>query len=376
MKAAILLYSKQTIIQSAGDPDVYGGNADVVICFGAKSDLSVSETYEMLREKFVSAEIITCSTAGNIFGVTVTDENMSVMAIKFSEGSVITHAVVLGHYPSTLDAGKALAEKFASENLTSLLLFSDGTFVNGSELAGAFRSEQYPVSGGLAGDGSHFLSTLAGLNGNAQEGLIVGVGLQGSKLRIGHGTCGGWEQFGLERTITASTGNELFEIDNKSALDLYKRYLGNCADELPASALLFPLAVKLSETDEVVVRTILSINEERRSMTFAGDVPVGAKVRFMKGNFDKITNAAAEAARQTTSASRKPALALLVSCVGRREILRSRTEEELEAVQEVLGTDTLLAGFYSYGELSPVSGGASCQLHNQTMTITTFSEDE
>ena len=51
-----------------------------------------------------------------------------------------------------------------------------------------------------------------------------------------------------------------------------------------------------------------------------------------------------------------------------------RTEEETEAVREVLGDDATIAGFYSYGELGPFSQGEACRLHNQTMTITVFSE--
>jgi hypothetical protein len=96
----------------------------------------------------------------------------------------------------------------------------------------------------------------------------------------------------------------------------------------------------------------------------------------MKGNFDKITAAAASAAQQSKTGTRPPKLALLISCVGRKLILETRTEEELEAVAEVFGKSTLLTGFYSYGELSPNLKGSKCQLHNQTMTITTFDENE
>jgi hypothetical protein len=42
--------------------------------------------------------------------------------------------------------------------------------------------------------------------------------------------------------------------------------------------------------------------------------------------------------------------------------------------KEYLATNTAIAGFYSYGELSPFNPGSNCELHNQTMTITTFTE--
>ena len=112
-------------------------------------------------------------------------------------------------------------------------------------------------------------------------------------------------------------------------------------------------------------------------MTFAGDIPKGAKVRFMRANFDKLTSAASDAAIQTQIVNATPpAFALLISCVGRKMILSSRTEEEVDAVDEIFKHKTLLSGFYSYGEISPLLKGQGCQLHNQTMTITTFDEAE
>jgi hypothetical protein len=67
-------------------------------------------------------------------------------------------------------------------------------------------------------------------------------------------------------------------------------------------------------------------------------------------------------------------LALLISCVGRKLVLRQRVEEEVEAVRDVVGRDAVMTGFYSYGEIAPFSASARCELHNQTMTITTLSE--
>lgn len=182
--------------------------------------------------------------------------------------------------------------------------------------------------------------------------------------------------FGPEKTVTGSKGNQLYGVNGESALDIYKKYLGPYAEELPGSALLFPLSVTLSPEREPVVRTILSIDNESKSMVFAGDVPEGSKVRFMKANFDKLIDAASMAAQQTISAAQNlnPTFALLVSCVGRKLILESRVEEEVEAVQEVLGSRTLMSGFYSYGEISPFLQNTACELHNQTMTITTFYE--
>jgi len=111
-------------------------------------------------------------------------------------------------------------------------------------------------------------------------------------------------------------------------------------------------------------------------MTFAGDIPEGAYAKLMRANFDRLIDGAYGAAEKTLKPDSTPQLAILVSCVGRRLVLGQRIEEEVEAVEEVLGSKTTLAGFYSYGEICPLQDEVDCTLHNQTMTITTFNEHE
>ena len=136
------------------------------------------------------------------------------------------------------------------------------------------------------------------------------------------------------------------------------------------------ISIKLNNDSESVVRTILSINNETKSMVFAGDVPEGSKVRFMKANFDKLVDAASDAAENSLVGikSQQPKLAILISCVGRKIILSKRVDEEVEAVIDILGNDVVTTGFYSYGEISPLNINGKCEVHNQTMTITTFDE--
>ena len=148
------------------------------------------------------------------------------------------------------------------------------------------------------------------------------------------------------------------------------------AAELPGSALLFPLGMKFDEDSDTIVRTVLAVDEEAGSMTFAGDIPEGAHVRLMKADFDKLIDGANLAAEHTThgGGGEGDKLAVLISCVGRKLTLGQRIDEEVEAVQEVLGDGATITGFYSYGEISPVVESSVCELHNQTMTITTFAE--
>ena len=380
MKTAIFSYNRQ---QWKGHPnnDVPDKEkVQLVLGFGNKQILATEDIYAKLHSEYPAAEIALCSTAGEIFDSNVVDDSVSVTAIEFEKTCIRSASVNIAHYQgSSFDAGLDLVNTLmTTENLAYVLVLSDGSKVNGSELVKGINSKIHPhipVTGGLAGDGANFKSTLVGLNEHPKDGQIIAIGFYGKDLIVSHGSMGGWESFGPKRTVTRSTGNQVFEMNNNYALDLYKKYLGAYADELPGSALLFPLSVNLVENEEPIVRTILSIDESTKSMLFAGDVPEGSNVRFMKANFDKLVDAASGAASQAfAKLGKDPKLALLISCVGRKIILDTRVEEEVEAVRDVFGDKTLITGFYSYGEISPFSLQAQCQLHNQTMTITTFDE--
>jgi hypothetical protein len=349
----------------------------LVLVFGHKKLLQ-GKLYENIKTKFQNSSILITSTAGEIFQNEVVDNSIVVVAIQFEKTSIETSVVNIKDFTNSNEAGNHLISQLPKEKLSHVLVFSDGSLVNGSELVKGMENslpENVMITGGLAGDGSNFHSTLVGINEVPIEGRIVAIGFYGDHIHISHGSQGGWEAFGLEKTITKSKNNVLFEIDGKNALDLYKKYLDTEVDNLPSAALLFPLSLKIPGLTEPVVRTILSINEEEKSMTFAGDVPINSKVRFMKANLDKITEAASSAAMNSLIKDKSsPDFALLISCVGRKLILGERISDEIKAIAEKYNQNTPMAGFYSYGEISPFNKGGACQLHNQTMTITSFYE--
>ncbi|MEZ0609108.1 FIST signal transduction protein [Fibrella sp. WM1] len=365
-------WSTHAISKSATDQA-----AQLVLCFASKELLESPTIYDTVRARFPTAEIALCSTAGEIYHDRVQDDTLVAVAMSFGDTHVRTASVNIGDFATSLDAARQLASLLPADELAYVLILADGALVNGSELVKGLciDDQQILITGGLAGDAAKFQSTLVGLNGPPIAGQVTAIGFYGQKLLVGHGSAGGWTMFGLEKEITRATGNVLYEIDHENALDLYKKYLGPDVEQLPGAALYFPLSVTIPGEDKPVVRTILSIDEAQKSMTFAGDVPVGARVRFMKASFDRLTAAAATAAQQTAlPGGVEPALALLVSCVGRKLIYGPRIDEEVEAVSETLGQQVPLIGFYANGELSPVNEGGSCQLHNQTMTITAFYE--
>lgn len=354
------------------------GNAGLVLYFGGRAVLEDPELYRHLRRNHPDAIIMGCSTAGEIMDTRVTDGTVVATAIQFDNTRLQLAVATVDETADSRSAGQRLAESLDAPGLMHVFVLSDGLHVNGTELVAGLRS-RLPAgvvsTGGLSGDGASFGRTLVGANEPAAERRVAALGFYGERLRVGFGSLGGWDPFGPERLITRSSGNVLYELDGESALTLYKKYLGEHAIGLPATGLLFPLTLRMAEHESPVVRTILGVNEAEQSLTFAGDMPEGAYARLMKANFERLIDGAIGAAHisQSHSAS-PPQLAILISCVGRKLVLKQRIEEEVEGVRDVLGEGTVLTGFYSYGEISPHTPTAKCELHNQTMTITTLSE--
>lgn len=352
--------------------------ANLVLVFGVGS--ATEQGVAQLRAQYPDTPLIGCSTAGEIFGTEVFDDTLSATALSFNSTQVRCECVEIDAFADSRLAGEALAAKVAHEDLRHVLVLSDGLQVNGSELIKGLNGalpESVTTSGGLAGDGDAFENTQIVFGDTMRSGLICCAAFYGKDLVTSCASLGGWDVFGPDRIVTRSEGNVLFELDGRSALELYKEYLGDYANELPGSGLLFPLNVGTEHSGKRVVRTILGVDEQEQSLTFAGDVPEGARAQLMRANFDRLVDGAIGAAthcQQQCSLQTEWQFALLISCVGRRMVLQQRVEEELEGVSEVLGCNTALSGFYSYGELAPFVPGDACELHNQTMTITTFKE--
>lgn len=351
----------------------------LVMLFGASELYERDEPFRVLRDAYPQSCVVGCSTSGEIDGINVVDGSIIGAVARFEHSELQRAHARLTDSTESEAAAEAIAESLARDDLRAVLVLSDGINVNGSKLVTGFNRalpSSVVVTGGLAGDGDRFERTWTLQDGRPTTGLVSAVGLYGDRLYIGHGSRGGWDIFGPERKITRAKDNVLYELDGKPALALYKRYLGERAGELPAAALLFPLSVRASaDAKTSVVRTILSIDEAAQSMTFAGDVPEGSLAQLMRANFDRLITAASDAADQARpdSVGDRDTLAIAISCVGRRLVLRSRTEEELEVALESLPERTTQVGFYSYGEISPFTTGR-CDLHNQTMTLTTIRE--
>ncbi|KPV53964.1 hypothetical protein SE17_06580 [Kouleothrix aurantiaca] len=351
--------------------------AQLVLVFGARAALLHQPALDALRATYPQAQFFGCSTAGEIAGAHIYDDSIAATAIRFGQTAFHIATIALEADDDQVARGAALARLLPPAGLRHVLLLADGLVANTSAILEGMNRHLpagVAVTGGLAADGVAFAETVVLCDGQPRSGCVAALGLYGKHLWIGYGSQGGWDSFGPERLITRSVGNVLYELDGKSALSLYKRYLGEYAHELPAAGLRFPLSLRGPGGQPGLVRTILSVDEQAQSITFAGDMPQGSYARLMKANFDRLLDGAIGAARASMLHGAQPELALLISCVGRKELLMQRIEEEVEGVYETFGQRPVLAGFYSYGEIAPFRNGTGCELHNQTMTITTLAE--
>ncbi len=349
----------------------------IIMLFVSPLFKNKQQLLDELVKLYPKSTIIGCSTAGEISDTKVSDYSVSLTAIQLEKVNHKLEQVAVKSMDHSFDAGAALANKLMDKDLKHVIVFSDGLNVNGADLVSGLQKQlpNISITGGLAGDGADFNETFVIANSKISDKLIVGLGFYGDGLKVGYSSKGGWDSFGMERLVTKSDKNILYELDGLPALKLYKSFLGENAKNLPGSGLLFPLSMRVNENDYPVVRTILGINEEDQSLTFAGNIPKGSYTRLMKANVDRLIGGAAKSAKKAHCATKNDAeLAILISCVGRRLVLKQLVEEEVEVVKDIVGNTPKITGFYSYGEIAPFGKFSPCELHNQTMTITTLTE--
>lgn len=368
-----------TAVTAADLAPFQGMEPHLVLVF-ASLEAMQSLDVQVLRQTLPSAQWVGCSTAGEISQQGVSDGSVVLTALWFERPAFRVASEPIQGMADSVGVGQRLAARLAAPELRHVMVLGQGADINGSGLVEGLTGTLGPdvvVTGGLAGDGGRF----TGAQVLGPEGVsgrnIVAIGFDGPGWHITHGSFGGWQPFGPIRSVTRCDGNVLYELDGERALDIYKRYLGDYAAQLPASGLLFPWSVLGDDQNAMgVTRTILGVNEVDGSLVLAGDVPQGGHLQLMRASVDALVDAA-ESAAQAACATQAPVgdrLAVLVSCIGRKLVMGTRVDEEVEAVGQVMGSGTTVAGFYSNGEISPHHGSFDCKLHNQTMTITLVSE--
>jgi len=354
-------------------------NNPLVLVFANRMLLQDNNVIEDIRAEFPYSHIVYGSTAGEILAESVLENSITITAIEFEKSSfVIKTDNIHNHNNDTVALGKALYSQMPTEGLKHIFVLSEGSFVSGTSLIRGLEHnlpDNIALTGALCGDDVRYEKTLASYNENPKEGEIILIGFYGESLEISFASFGGWLAFGPERVITKAEGSTIYEIDGQPALQLYQKYLGDKSGEFAKSALMYPLNVIAPGKTHAVVRTAVGRDAIAESMTFADAVPQDSHVQLMMISSDGIAQGAQTAANLAMEGREtKPQFALVVSCIGRKLVMGQRVEEEVEFLSEALGSEVAIGGFYSYGEIAPFHDSRDCELHNQTMTLTLFSE--
>lgn len=360
--------------QSISPNKVSAENVDLVFCFGNKELMQNNS----LTSVFPNADIVGCTTAGAILSDELFDQSLCVTAVDFEKSTTEVYSANTLDHADSFTLGKHLAKSISHENLVHAFIISETMSVNGTQLVKGI-SKHLPahvrITGGMAADDENFKETHVWHNEVTDKPKIVIIGFYGEHIKIGAGSSAGWNPFGPDRLVTRSEGNILYELDGQPALDVYKKYTGDANLNNVATAVRFPLRTKGKDIPETIL-TVLKINEQDGSLVYGGDIEQGSTVQLMKTNMNHLIDSVVTAAeRAQISGIQNDELAILVSCVGRRMVLKQSVEEELEyAIETIENKNLFTTGFYSYGEIAPTEDEKFMALHNQTMAITTIGE--
>ncbi|MBI1976745.1 MAG: FIST C-terminal domain-containing protein, partial [Candidatus Omnitrophica bacterium] len=195
----------------------------------------------------------------------------------------------------------------------------------------------------------------------------------------------GWSPIGKPRKVTQSYLNRVNELDGTPASNLYAEYFGGAAEELKRESLArltlaYPLGMSVPGEEEYLLRNVLRVDAATGALIYSADIPQQSYVRLMMGSSDTILSAARKAASQAMSGlnGKKPLLAFVFNSVARKKLLRFQAREEIAAIQETVGPETPIAGFYSYGEQAPLRAAihrGESHFHNESVVVVTISEN-
>ncbi|KKR00625.1 MAG: hypothetical protein UT98_C0001G0003 [Candidatus Nomurabacteria bacterium GW2011_GWF2_40_31] len=371
----------QDAIEQLGDK-----NPDLLIVFSSVK-YDQEKMLSGVRSVAPAALLIGSSTSGEVTTAgPVKDHSVTVMAIKSPE---VKYFVGVGEniLANPRLAGKAVADNVKEQTSTSLkafMMMPDVLVGNGADIVrGVLDSlgAHFPVVGGASGDDFAFQKTYQYVNDKVYSGAVVGLGLTGN-FKMGIGVKHGWIPVGEPMKVTKSQGAVIHEINGSPAVKIYEDYFG--AEEakilhteaLAKLAITYPLGMKVAGSDELLIRDPITV-DEKGSITCAAEIPEGSEIRLMVGSREeavKVAKIAAEDAVLQLDGS-APKAVIIFNCIARNKLFGDKSGDEINAIQQAIGKDVPLIGFYTYGEQAPLGGEVrnieqcNSAFHNETVVI-------
>ncbi|MEM6838904.1 MAG: FIST N-terminal domain-containing protein [Cyanobacteria bacterium P01_C01_bin.120] len=354
-------------------PDLDSDNTLIVV-FAAHEYCDSPEPLKELRQAFPKSKIIGCSTPVVVCDGGLREGAIAVGIIRFKNTQIRLSYTSVQGFAESRTAGQHLGKQLADENLKGVLIFSDGVTTEATDLVRGLQ-EMLPsdvtIAGGLA-SGHTLDDTWMLCDGELKRFYACAVGFVGNTVELTRATGGGWRLVGGECQATRTAGRTLFELDGEPANAVYQRQIGcNAGFGLHESSTRYPLTLRLPDLEMQIVRDINSVDEASGALELAGDIPEGVMVQVMTTTEDEILDGVDEAIERLRSKTILPkhnALAVYVSCAGRRAVLLEKTNEEAALAHDGLGQGIHQIGMYAFGEISTTSSGPP-HVHNETITI-------
>ena len=354
-----------------------GRAPDLVILFSsAKYD--AARVLEGIHSRLSAAvPLVGCSSYAEIDSEQALTSSIVAMGLVL-EGITVRTFHVEGRGVDSFTAGREAGLDLRGFAPDLIITFPDVLEMNATRFLLGLQDalgKDMPIVGGAPADDGAFKATYQIHGRDVMSGGAVGVALKGP-LAIVTAAKSGYTPVGATHTSTrVEDGKVVLEIDGRPALDIYRDYLGKRAAQMPAVSIEFPIGVvggiegTQRRTDDalLLVRAIFQVDEARGALILGGDVPEGAAIRVMRATKEDVVRGADEATVMALEAMPAPDLALIFSCMSRKSVLGPRFKDECRASFARLPEGLPRAGFYTFGELSPVQG--TTMHHESTYTL-------
>jgi hypothetical protein len=321
-------------------------------------------------------DVFGCTTAGEIIDDEVMEKSAVIMLMDMKKGS---YQILLEEgsdtYKNAATIAKLAKEKFAKPNI---VIVSSGLTIDAEQIIDGIRDVDatIPLFGGLAGDDLTMKSSYVFTNGLESSTALLALVLDNDKVQVEGLATSGWDDIGIEKTITKSEGNVVFEMDGEPAVDVFVKFFKfgeNMYDRSEIVAMNFaqyPLQMKKANGN-IVLRAPLMVDIDRKALIFAGGIPQGSKVKFsVPPGFDLIEKTSVKVSAIKENINEADAV-LMFSCKGRHLALGPMTGDEAGMVRGIW--DKPLLGFFTYGEIGTAKDN-TCDFHNETLSMVVMKE--
>ena len=320
--------------------------------------------------------VLGSTTVGEVFanatdGIHEKEESIVCTLVEFDPSAIALKLVQIDG-DRYFSVGEELSDWAKKEftNPAIITVTSGLNFDNDAYTQGIISKGIEYVFGAAAGDDLILEDTFVFSKENYSNHGIVALAINRDKIDIKGARALGWVGIGKERIVTKADKNIVYEIDGKSAIEFYQRYLNVTSDDMPQIGIEYPLEVTM-RSGEVVYRAVLDIDEEQGALIFAGHVEEKSKVRLSSAKGREIIEHVGRSIDDTLDANKEfePELALVFPCCSRKQVLGDLVIKEIEAVYS--RTKVPLVGFFAYGEIGAFPGGYG--FHNETFVTALLS---